>query len=108
MARTVFSKEQKRTINKRVERLKQQQRIDDMTELNEIGELMSGGKGKKLFASNKENNDKKDKKDTKNSKPVQTKKSAWQKNVDEEKYDSKRQAKMRQSGKIKHKKKGKK
>lgn len=107
--RTVLSKEQKKVINKRVERLKQQQRIDDLTELDDIGELMTG-KSDRLFGSKKSSAQGKkigaDK--GKAGTQPQTKKSAWQKNVDEEQYDSKRRAKIRQAGKIRHKKKGRK
>ncbi len=104
-SRTVLTKEQKKTINKRVNRIKQQQRVDDMTELDDIGELVSSGK-KRLFGTKKDNHGRKD---GLKSKPGETKnKSAWQKNTDEEQYDSKRQSRLKRASKIKGKKRGRK
>lgn len=101
---TVLTKEQKKTINKRVNRIKQQSRVDDLTELDDIGELM--GSGKRIFGTKK---DKHGGKDGLKSKPGESKKrSAWQKNTDEEQYDSKRQSRLKGASKIKGKKKGRK
>lgn len=92
--RTIISKNEKIGIKKRVERLRRQDRIDDFSEIEQVGELAAlksgrGTSGLKLF---------KEKAKTKS-------KNTWQENKDEEKYDSKRQAKLRRVGKIKGKKK---
>lgn len=92
---TVLTKKEKKVINKRVNRLKQQQKIDDFSEIKQFGEMMSkmGGtteaEGKKL---------------SKHDQYKQKKRGGWQLNTDEEKYDSKRQAKLKRSGKFKVKK----
>lgn len=93
--KTVLTKEQKKIVNKRINRLKQQQKVDDFTEIKEFGNMMSrnGGDESTEF-----------KKKTKIDQLKQKKKGNWQINKDEEKYDSKRQAKLRRAGKIKHKK----
>lgn len=85
--RTVLSKEQKKAINKRVERLKQQQKIDDLSEISQFGQMAAG---KNLLKNKKKEGEKK--------------RGAWQKNTDEEAYESKRAARKRSSGKLRHKK----
>ena len=87
----VLTKEQKKSINKRVERLKAMEKVDDLSEVKGMRELITG---KKIELSSTTSKDKK-------------KKNNWIINKDEEKYDSKRQAKLRRSSKIKHKKKAK-
>lgn len=105
--RTIFTKDQKKMLNKRVNRLKQQDRIDDMTEIEKIGELIDMQKGvKKDFKFGKKDNGKGKKEHGKDQKGQLKKKSAWMENKDEEKYDSKRQARISRAGKIRHKKKG--
>lgn len=99
--RTVLTKKEKKVVNKRVERLKQLQKIDDFTEIKDFGKMMSkmGGErepaaeGKKLLSKSEHYK--------------QKKRGNWQANTDEEKYDSKRQSKIKRSGKFKAKKAGK-
>lgn len=96
--KTVLSKKEKKIINKRVNRLKQMQKIDDFTEIKEFGQMMSktGKRDAEVEAEGK--------KLSKSDKMKQKKKGGWQQNTDEEKYDSKRQAKSKRSGKFKNKK----
>lgn len=100
-SKTLLTKQQKKAINKRVERLKAADRVDDFSEVSGIRELLTGqtqgGLAERGAAGKKPGKEQ--------SRP---KKSAWQKNEDEEQYDSKRQAKLRRASKIKGKKKGKK
>lgn len=99
--RTILSRDQKKMINKRVNRLKQQDRIDDFSEMEKIGELIDLQSGKqkdiKFKQKAKSGFDEMKKK----------KRGNWMENKDEEKYDSKRHARVARAGKIKHKKKGK-
>ncbi len=97
-SKTLLTKEQKKAINKRVERLKAVDRVDDFSEISGIRELLTGKAQGGLSREGKQ-----PAKDL-----TKQKKSAWMKNEDEEQYDSKRQAKLRRASKIKGKKKGKK
>lgn len=98
--KTVMTKEQKKVINKRINRLKQNQKVDDFSQIEQFGNMMSGQGGSAEV-------DAKKKKVSKSELYLQKKRGGWQANTDEEKYDSKRQAKLKRSGKIKGKKKGK-
>lgn len=95
---TVLTKKEKKVINKRVNRLKQISKIDDFTEIQQFGQMMSkiAGKGDIVTSEGK--------KLSKQEQYKAKKRGGWQANTDEEKYDSKRQAKLRRSGKIKGKK----
>ena len=98
--KTMLTKDQKKAINKRVERLKAVDKVDDFSEINGIRELLTGQAQGGLLRRDKDG-----KKPAAG--PAKARKSAWMKNEDEEKYDSKRQAKLRRASKIKGKKKGK-
>lgn len=98
--RTVLSKKEKKIVNKRINRLKQQQKIDDFSEIKQFGQMMSKiGKGDRAESEEP-------KKLSKFEKYQKKKGGSWGLNKDEEKYDSKRQAKIRRSGKFKGSKKG--
>lgn len=99
--KTVMTKEQKKVVNKRINRLKQNQKVDDFTEIEQFGKMMSREQGGEAEVESSK------KKLSKGELYKQKKRGGWQANTDEEKYDSKRQAKLRRSGKIKGKKKGK-
>lgn len=92
--KTMITKKEKKSINKRVQRLKQQQRIDDLTEIQQFSSIISNrGETEKPRTGKKDTS--KDKKRPK----------GFIENKDEEKYDSKRQHRMKRSGKLRHKKK---
>lgn len=101
LERTNLTKDQKKVINKRVGRIKQQEKIDDFTEMEKIGEILDLQSGtEKNFKFKKSSKlDKSGKEELK-----KKKRGNWAENKDEERYDSKRQARISRASKIRGKK----